>query len=112
MKFNEFKTVAAALPPLSRSALFHIVNGLYAEANFSDYDTADLARDLGVARSSIPGIMNRLEKDKIAFAEDYDNGQEEYCMIYCNKFHTDEAEDDGTWDEIRAYCKAQTEDSK
>ena len=104
--FSDFMIGLDDLPTLSRMAMMCIVNGLYAEAGFSDYDTSDLAQDLQVSKGSIGGIMNKLESVDMAFAADYDNGcGDVYCMIYAETVHTYEAEANGGWDLIRAYCK-------
>ncbi len=98
MLFNEFETKVNALPALSREALKHIANSFqHGEPGFSDYDTNDLARDLGKPVSSVAGVMARLGDDDLAFAEEYDcNGETKWQMIYTN-LHNFDSDADGSW---------------
>lgn len=66
------------LTELETQVLTKLIDGLYAEAGFSDVDANDLSKWTGIPMKSIRGVIGSLIKKDIIWVED--NG--EYVIIY------------------------------
>lgn len=66
------------LTELETQVLKSFINGLYAEAGFSDIDANDLSKWTGIPMKVIRGVIGSLIKKDIMWVED--NG--EYVIIY------------------------------
>ena len=67
------------LTTLEQTVLAAFINGLYAEAGFSDVDAHDLTRATGIPTRSIRGILSSLIKKDYIWIDGNDSG---YQIIY------------------------------
>ena len=67
------------LTTLEQTVLTAFINGLYAEAGFSDVDAHDLTRATGIPTRSIRGILSSLIKKDYIYIDGMDTG---YQLIH------------------------------
>lgn len=76
------------LTQLEAQVLKSLINGLYAEAGFSDVDAKDIASDIKVDIKSVRGALGSLVKKGIVFIESADSyGAEQFEIIYLHSDH-------------------------
>ena len=75
------------LTKLETTVLTTLIDGLYAEAGFSDVDAHDIARETGISTKSIRGALSSLVKKGIVNLEETDNcwAEQQYVIIYLNQ---------------------------
>lgn len=108
MTTSEFKTKFDRLPEKSKAAMRVIIQGLYAEPGFSDVDTGDVAAALGLDRKAMGGIVARLQKDGLCWADRMDSmGGPKYDLLYPSVWSYDvaDAEFDGDGDTLLKVLK-------
>ena len=76
------------LTQLEAQVLKSLINGLYAEAGFSDVDAKDIAEWINTPIKSVRGALGSLVKKGIVFIESTDSyGAEQFEIIYLNPEH-------------------------
>ena len=76
------------LTQLEAQVLKSLINGLYAEAGFSDVDAKDIAEWINTPIKSVRGALGSLVKKGIVQIEETDNfGAEQFQIIYLNSNH-------------------------
>jgi DNA-binding IscR family transcriptional regulator len=68
------------LTQMEKQVLTSLIDGLYAEAGFSDVDAKDLSKATNIPTKSIRGVISSLVKKGICFVEEGGNGMFE--LIY------------------------------
>ncbi len=72
------------LTEMESQCLQSLINGLYAEAGFSDVDATDIAHDTGIPIKSVRGVLANLVKKGFITIEDNGAG---YQIIYLRQEH-------------------------
>jgi sugar-specific transcriptional regulator TrmB len=72
------------LTGLEEQVLTHLINGLYAEAGYSDVDATDITEWSGIPIKSVRGVLSSLVKKGIIHIEGNDSG---YQLIYLLEEH-------------------------
>ena len=67
------------LTEMEAQCMQSLIDGLYAEAGFSDVDAKDIASDTGIPIRSVRGVLANLVKKGLIDIEDNDTG---YMIIY------------------------------
>ena len=76
------------LTQLEAQVLKSLINGLYAEAGFSDVDAKDIAEWINTPIKSVRGALGSLVKKGIVFIESTDSyGAEQFEIIYLHSDH-------------------------
>lgn len=76
------------LTQLETQVLKSLINGLYAEAGFSDVDAKDIASDIKVDTKSVRGALGSLVKKGIVDIETTSSyGVEQFEIIYLHSDH-------------------------
>lgn len=76
------------LTQLEAQVLKSLINGLYAEAGFSDVDAKDIAEWINTPIKSVRGALGSLVKKGIVQIDETDNfGEEQFQIIYLNPEH-------------------------
>ena len=76
------------LTQLEAQVLESLINGLYAEAGFSDVDAKDIAEWINTPIKSVRGALGSLVKKGIVFIESTDSyGAEQFEIIYLHSDH-------------------------
>ena len=77
------------LTQLEAQVLKSLINGLYAEAGFSDVDAKDIAAWINTPTKSVRGALGSLVKKGIVFIESTDvfNSNDQFEIIYLNSNH-------------------------
>jgi predicted transcriptional regulator len=76
------------LTQLEAQVLKSLINGLYAEAGFSDVDAKDIAEWINTPIQSVRGAVGSLVKKGIIQIDETDNfGEEQFQIIYLNSNH-------------------------
>ena len=76
------------LTQLEAQVLKSLINGLYAEAGFSDVDAKDIAEWINTPIKSVRGAVGSLVKKGIIQIDETDNfGEEQFQIIYLNSNH-------------------------
>jgi hypothetical protein len=72
------------LTPLETQALNALINGLYAEAGFSDVDANDIAAETGIPTKTLRGVLSSLVKRGIVelIPTDTWGAEKQYVIIY------------------------------
>jgi sugar-specific transcriptional regulator TrmB len=75
---------ALQLTEMESNTVIALINGLYAEASFSDVDAKDLSSWTGIPTRSIRGVLSSLTKKGIVTIDDNGAG---YQIVYlCEQF--------------------------
>ena len=67
------------LTEMEAQCMQSLINGLYAEAGFSDVDATDIADDTGIPKKSVRGVLANLVKKGLITIDDPGTG---YQIIY------------------------------
>jgi predicted transcriptional regulator len=87
-KYNKKIKVMIQLTQLEAQVLKSLINGLYAEAGFSDVDAKDIAEWINTPIKSVRGAVGSLVKKGIIQIDETDNfGEEQFQIIYLNSNH-------------------------
>lgn len=100
MTTNEFTAKFNQLPTLSQQVMAKIILCLYAEPGFSDV----MVQDLPCTPAQWTGVCKRLLDDGLIFIEHTTTNNEQRQFIYA-PVHTYEAEDDGSWEQLKQNMK-------
>jgi sugar-specific transcriptional regulator TrmB len=73
------------LTEMEKQVLNALIDGLYAEAGFSDVDADDLSKATEIPTKSIRGVLGSLSKKGIIFTDEINNG--EYVIVYLHESH-------------------------
>ena len=73
---------ALSLTEMESNTLIALINGLYAEASFSDVDAQDLSNWTGIPTRSIRGVLSSLTKKGIITIDDNGAG---FQIVYLNE---------------------------
>ena len=72
------------LTEMEAQCLQSLIDGLYAEAGFSDVDATDIANDTGIPIKSVRGVLSNLIQKGFITIEDNGAG---YQIIYLREAH-------------------------